>query len=141
MSEVIVQESSLTAVADAIREKTGTSGTMIFPEGFVEAVGGISAGSSDPSEMEALCIAIIEKDDEQITRLPDGLTEIGSYAFINCTRMELESIPDTVETIGSSAFANCYELKLKALPKNLTDIGGEAFYNCSKWLWNPCQMV
>ena len=39
-----VEESSLTAVADAIREKRGTSEGLTFPEGFVQAVAGIQAG-------------------------------------------------------------------------------------------------
>ena len=39
-----VDEASLTAVADAIREKSGTSEGLTFPEGFVNAVAGIQAG-------------------------------------------------------------------------------------------------
>lgn len=39
-----VLDSNLTAVADAIRAKGGTSGTMEFPDGFVSAVQGIQAG-------------------------------------------------------------------------------------------------
>lgn len=42
-----VEEASLTAVADAIREKTGTSEGLSFPEGFVNAVAGIQAGGGE----------------------------------------------------------------------------------------------
>ena len=45
MVEYLVQGESLTAVADAIREKVG-SGDLVFPEGFVEAIQSISAGNS-----------------------------------------------------------------------------------------------
>lgn len=37
-------DANLTAVADAIRAKGGTSGTLAFPDGFVVAVGAIQAG-------------------------------------------------------------------------------------------------
>lgn len=44
MGTMRVEEASLTAVADAIREKGGTSEGLSFPEGFVNAVAGIQAG-------------------------------------------------------------------------------------------------
>lgn len=47
MAEYKVQDTSLTAVADAIREKAGSSEQMTFPTGFVEAIAGISAGGGD----------------------------------------------------------------------------------------------
>ena len=37
-------ESNLTSIADAIREKGGTSEQLAFPAGFVSAIGAISAG-------------------------------------------------------------------------------------------------
>ena len=39
-----VYDSSLTAVADAIRAKTGKTDTMQFPDGFVDEIEGISGG-------------------------------------------------------------------------------------------------
>lgn len=44
MADYVVKDSSLTAVADAIREKTGDAGELIFPSGFTAAVLGISGG-------------------------------------------------------------------------------------------------
>lgn len=44
MAYVKCDEASLTAVADAIREKGGTTEQMVFPDGFVEAIDGIQAG-------------------------------------------------------------------------------------------------
>jgi hypothetical protein len=44
MADYVVKDSSLTAVADAIREKTGDTGELIFPSGFTAAVLGISGG-------------------------------------------------------------------------------------------------
>lgn len=44
-NEYLVNSSDLTAVADTIRAKGGTSDALAFPDGFVEAVQGIQAGA------------------------------------------------------------------------------------------------
>lgn len=43
-----VQDSSLTAVADAIRSKGGTSAQLAFPSGFVSAISAIPTGGGGP---------------------------------------------------------------------------------------------
>lgn len=45
-----VKQSSLTAVADAIREKGGTSESLSFPNGFVNAVGALSTSGGGSSQ-------------------------------------------------------------------------------------------
>lgn len=50
MSELLIAEKrDLVAVANAIREKTGLQDKLTFPDGFVEAVGGIEVGGSGAS--------------------------------------------------------------------------------------------
>ena len=44
MAEYLVQAASLTTVADAIRSKGGTSGTLIFQDGLVAAISAIQTG-------------------------------------------------------------------------------------------------
>lgn len=44
-NEYLVNSSDLTAIADAIRAKGETSEALVFPGGFVEAVGVINAGA------------------------------------------------------------------------------------------------
>lgn len=44
MADYLTNTTELTAVADAIREKTGESGDLIYPNGFVDAIGEISGG-------------------------------------------------------------------------------------------------
>lgn len=44
MAEYLVQGESITAVADAIREKGGTTAPLSFPAGMAEAVRGIQSG-------------------------------------------------------------------------------------------------
>lgn len=47
MADYLTNTTELTAVADAIRGKTGDEGDLIFPNGFVNAIEGISSGSSN----------------------------------------------------------------------------------------------
>ena len=49
MAEYLVQGESITAVADAIREKGGTTAPLSFPAGLAEAVRGIPSGGTDIS--------------------------------------------------------------------------------------------
>lgn len=44
-NEYTVNAADLTAVADAIRAKTGTSEGLLFPDGFTAAIAGISTGA------------------------------------------------------------------------------------------------
>ena len=44
MAEYLVQGASLTTVADAIREKGGTTAPLSFPAGMAEAVRNIQSG-------------------------------------------------------------------------------------------------
>ena len=43
----------------------------------------------------------------QTVSLPDGLTNIGNYAFGYCSSITSINIPDTVTSIGVSAFHGC----------------------------------
>lgn len=51
MAEMLVQDASLTAIADAIRAKAETIDELVFPNGFVEA---ISALTSFPEGVNAV---------------------------------------------------------------------------------------
>lgn len=50
MGKVLTDTASLTAVADAIRAKSGGEEALVFPEGFVAAVSGITGGENDCSK-------------------------------------------------------------------------------------------
>lgn len=42
--DYLTNDTDLTAVADAIREKGGTSAALVWPSGYVDAIGAISGG-------------------------------------------------------------------------------------------------
>lgn len=52
MAEYLVQGASLTTVADAIRERGGTTAPLSFPAGMAEAVRNIQSGGGDLSAID-----------------------------------------------------------------------------------------
>lgn len=52
MADYLVQGASLTEVADAIREKGGTTAPLSFPAGMAEAVRNIQNGGGDLSSVD-----------------------------------------------------------------------------------------
>ena len=83
------------------------------------------------------CNAIIETSSNtlitgcQITIIPNSVTNIGNYAFSNCSGLTSVEIPNSVTSIGSQAFYNCSGLTSVEIPNSVTTIGSRAFYNCS----------
>ena len=63
--------------------------------------------------------------------LPDGLTKISEGAFSGCSGLTEIRLPDGVTEIGSSAFRGCRGLTEIHLPDSVTEIGGGAFFGCS----------
>ena len=64
--------------------------------------------------------------------IPDGVTEIGEYAFGRNLKLVSVTIPNGVTIISSAAFRDCEKLKTVILPESLTLIDEYAFYNCDK---------
>lgn len=63
--------------------------------------------------------------------IPDGVTEIGKYAFFSCASLTKVNIPETVTKIGMCAFSHCASLKTALIPATVTDLDGYVFSNCS----------
>ncbi len=62
--------------------------------------------------------------------IPDGVTEIGDYAFSYCSSLTSITIPDSVTKIGDWAFSGCSGLTSITIPDSLTEIGDRAFDSC-----------
>ena len=67
---------------------------------------------------------------EEIT-LDEGITEIGDYAFCNCTGISDIDLPDTVTTIGANTFNGCTGFRSFILEDNIASVGENAFAACS----------
>ncbi len=98
-----------------------------FVEGSKYTVTSIAAGDSETTFSSTVFDASITK-----VTLPEGLINIGEYAFASLNLTGTITIPSTVETIGDSAFINCFELKGVNLRNctNLKTIDDYAFYLC-----------
>ena len=63
--------------------------------------------------------------------IPDSVNTIGVSAFHLCNSLVYVNIPDSVEIINNSAFAYCSSLTSLIIPNSVTSIGDNAFYGCS----------
>ena len=66
----------------------------------------------------------------------EGVTNIGEYAFSECSNLTSVTIPEGVTNISSSAFLNCSSLTSISIPNSLTSIGSGAFEGCSSLTYN-----
>ena len=62
--------------------------------------------------------------------IEDGVTNIGNWAFSECSSLTSITIPDSVTSIGAYAFAGCYDLTSITIPESVTNIGNGAFLAC-----------
>ena len=63
--------------------------------------------------------------------LPEGLTNIGTMAFVNCSTVVDVEIPSSVVTIEDLAFGYCHAIPHMELPEGLQYIGKKAFAACT----------
>lgn len=59
----------------------------------------------------------------------EGITQLGSQAFLSCKNLSSITIPESLLTIGSNVFQSCKGLDEITLPKSVTSIGSFAFHS------------
>ena len=141
MADYIVSDTSLTAVADAIRANTGKSGQMAFPNGFVSEIGeirlpdwdGLVSGSWPTGEVTLSTTTTIPaskfQDFTGITNvIAPQLLSVQASVFKD-SKIRSVSMPSLVSIFGDS-FRYCYWFNGGYFPEVKT-IGGGAFYNDS----------
>lgn len=111
MAEYLTNTTDLTKVASAIREKGGTSGALVYPDGFVSAINAIATGSGSDDVLHKLLTRTISGEYSS-----DREISIGKYAFAECIYLTGVSFPQA-EIISESAFYNCSRITHIDFPK------------------------
>lgn len=93
-------------------------------------------GSNERYDSRDDCNAVIDREYNslvlgcQATRIPQGVTSIGDYAFVGQMGLSTLTIPEGVESLGIGAFEECTGLFHVSLPLSLKSIGSSTFYGC-----------
>ena len=93
---------------------------------FLESVDGVLFNRQDK---QLLCYPCGITDKEYI--IPDGVREIGNYAFAFNSALKSVIIPDSVVSIGKGAFEYSDVLTEIKIPEGVTSIGDNAFTYCT----------
>ena len=122
MAEYLIQDTTLTGIADAIREKTGGTDPVAVSD-MAAQIEGIQAGGGGDDVLDALI-------DRSITEISSSsATSIGSYAFYSCSSLTTANFP-VATSIGTSAFQYCRSLTTANFPV-ATSLETSAFQNCN----------
>ena len=62
--------------------------------------------------------------------LPEGIEEIGNFAFFGCSDLAEIVLPSTLRRIGEEAFVFCPSLTEILLPDRIESLGKLAFWFC-----------
>jgi len=118
----------LSADGDTLLGYYGPGGEVTVPNG-VKVIGETAFKMRYSGNLQA---RIAAKDTLiNVVLLPEGVTDIGAYAFYNCTRMTGIQLPNGLKTIGNYAFAYSGLVGLD-FPAGMTTLGERAFRNCTE---------
>lgn len=147
MANVLVEESSLSNIASAIRGKNGS--TSVYKPGEMAAAisnlsTGGSSGSSSDNEDGLLENTLVNYENTRVTKIKPNcfyksntlatasfpnVIEVGMYAFQYCPALTQINLPK-VTTIGYSCFENASKLSAVNL-SNVQTLESAAFMGCS----------
>jgi len=141
MAEILIgNKSDLTPVADAIKEKTGSTEEMTLAQ-MAEAVRGIEPGG----DIDGLIDGSITEVTSNVKNIRNSffknytnltsvnlplVTSIGEYAFYECSNLTSVNLP-LVTSISHYAFEGCIKLTTVDFP-SVTSISHYAFQYCTR---------
>ncbi len=85
--------------------------------------------SSNPLYPNRASFFVGDAELNSLTALPEGITEIGQFAFAGCKSLKSVGIPSGVTAVGPCAFEDCRLLADVTLG-GVTELGFSAFYGC-----------
>ena len=121
MSKVLVTESYLTDIGDAIRAKNGST-SQYKPSEMAGAINDIT--TQDNTVLNSILDRSISGN-----YVNDDLTEVGGYAFAHCALLTAATFTK-VTKVGEGAFSNCMSLESISLPE-VKEIKAYSFNYCS----------
>lgn len=122
-NEYLVNSDDMTSVADAIRNKGGTSDALTFPSGFVDAVGAIQVGGGSEDLLAKML------NDQMTEYASNEVTTLRQYAFFQRNNLVSVSFPNFAGEIPSNCFLSCGKLATVNMPNTRT-IAASAFQYC-----------
>ncbi len=63
--------------------------------------------------------------------VPEGVSAIGDFAFIECASLASVTLPSTLSDLGNSVFGNCTSLTSIAIPSSVSILKNGVFKGCS----------
>ena len=125
MSKVVINETTLTAIGDAIRAKTGGT-DLIAPGDMPTQISGIETGSGGGEEGYELFHGVVDRSVKKLTAEDlAGVTSLGPYAFAYCQDLTDLTLPDTLTFIDENAFH--YGCSSITIPASVATIEARAF--------------
>ena len=92
---------------------------------------GGTTSSADCDASSAITSGEITFEDLVSVEIGDCVTEIGNYAFYNCTSLSSITIPSGITSIDAYAFMRCSGLVSLTIGSGVTSIVNDAFNYCS----------
>ena len=124
MSKVLVTESYLTDIGDAIRNKNGST-SQYKPSEMAGAINDIpTQGSQDNTVINSILDRSISGN-----YVNGDLTKIGEYAFSNCANLTSATFTKATKIV-KNAFSYCRSLESISLPE-VKEIEASSFNYCS----------
>ena len=113
----------------------GTGVTWTLDEDGLLTISGAGAMENYYNELSSAGApwATPEGNAQRVRRLvvEDGVTSIGTEAFLSCNALESAELAGSVRTIGAQAFSGCSAMRTLVLEEGLTEIDGRAFFGCA----------
>lgn len=127
MSKVFIEETTLSSIGDAIREKTGKS-ELIAPGDMPTEIAGITT-SSGGDYLQSLKDLINDNITEAPAELFEKVDTIPNYLFYNKKALTKVTIPDNITTLGTYSLGST-SISECVMPSKLITIESGAFDGC-----------